>query len=165
MRWYNVNNSSLRRLRERLSTLSNIPLWLSIFTGSVVILDLIFCLKPFLQSHLFNHLFVPIASTPQFRYKSRVYRQPHVDEKQIAKLHTKVRIVSCRRQNSYITRVENQSVCAAKRHKSFIRVCEVPALTSSRDLLTALCLVFISRKQQVGGYYVFTSTASVSATL
>lgn len=29
--------------------------------------------------------------TQQFRYKSRVYRQPNVDEKQIAKLHTKVR--------------------------------------------------------------------------
>lgn len=30
--------------------------------------------------------------TQQFRYKSRVYRQPNVDEKQIAKLHTKVRL-------------------------------------------------------------------------
>lgn len=28
----------------------------------------------------------------QFRYKSRVYRQPNIDEKQIAKLHTKVRM-------------------------------------------------------------------------
>lgn len=27
----------------------------------------------------------------QFRYKSRVYNQPHVEEKQISKLHTKVR--------------------------------------------------------------------------
>lgn len=27
----------------------------------------------------------------QFRYKSRVYKQPHVEEKQISKLHTKVR--------------------------------------------------------------------------
>lgn len=29
--------------------------------------------------------------SPQFRYKSRVYKQPHVEEKQISKLHTKVR--------------------------------------------------------------------------
>ncbi|CAL8352525.1 unnamed protein product [Merluccius merluccius] len=28
----------------------------------------------------------------EFRYKSRVYRQPHVDEKQIAKLHTKANL-------------------------------------------------------------------------
>lgn len=32
-----------------------------------------------------------ILCTSQFRYKSRVYKQPNVDEKQIAKLHTKVR--------------------------------------------------------------------------
>ena len=34
--------------------------------------------------------FLPLSSFPQFRYKSRVYRQTHVEEKQIAKLHTKV---------------------------------------------------------------------------
>lgn len=32
-----------------------------------------------------------LSFAQQFRYKSRVYRQPNVDEKQIAKLHTKVR--------------------------------------------------------------------------
>lgn len=37
---------------------------------------------------IFNNL----SFTQQFRYKSRVYRQPNVDEKQIAKLHTKVRL-------------------------------------------------------------------------
>lgn len=28
---------------------------------------------------------------PQFRYKTRVYKQTNLDEKQLAKLHTKVR--------------------------------------------------------------------------
>lgn len=31
-----------------------------------------------------------VWSLLQFRYKSKVYKQPNVDEKQIAKLHTKV---------------------------------------------------------------------------
>lgn len=30
-------------------------------------------------------------SPPQFRYKKRVYKQAHLDEKQLAKLHSKVR--------------------------------------------------------------------------
>lgn len=29
----------------------------------------------------------------QFRYKSRVYQQPNVNEKQIEKLHTQVRLI------------------------------------------------------------------------
>lgn len=32
-----------------------------------------------------------LFSSLQFRYKSRIYKQPHVEEKQISKLHTKVR--------------------------------------------------------------------------
>lgn len=31
----------------------------------------------------------------QFRYKRRVYTQTHLDEKQLSKLHTKVRPNSC----------------------------------------------------------------------
>ncbi len=31
----------------------------------------------------------------QFRYKRRVYTQTHLDEKQLSKLHTKVRSNSC----------------------------------------------------------------------
>lgn len=32
----------------------------------------------------------PLASLPQFRYKRRVYTQSLLDDKQFAKLHTKV---------------------------------------------------------------------------
>ncbi len=50
-------------------------------------LDALFALNLFLAFNKFSF-------TRQFRYKSRVYRQPNVDEKQIAKLHTKVRSFS-----------------------------------------------------------------------
>lgn len=40
-------------------------------------------LSKVLKERFFFHL--------QFRYKSRVYQQPNVNEKQIAKIHTQVR--------------------------------------------------------------------------
>jgi hypothetical protein len=36
-------------------------------------------------------VFPPSHLGPQFRYKTRVYKQTNLDEKQLAKLHTKVR--------------------------------------------------------------------------
>lgn len=33
---------------------------------------------------------LPCFFNPQFRYKTRVYKQTNLDEKQLAKLHTKV---------------------------------------------------------------------------
>ncbi|KAK5928155.1 hypothetical protein CgunFtcFv8_013241 [Champsocephalus gunnari] len=49
------------------------------------------------ERQLREYPFPSIAPVPylEFRYKRRVYTQTHLDEKQLSKLHTKVRPNSC----------------------------------------------------------------------
>lgn len=68
------------------------------------------------ESSLLSRLLIPglcvsplIHPWPQFRYKTRVYKQTNLDEKQLAKLHTKVRETCWRLPPQHPAPKENRS--------------------------------------------------------
>lgn len=61
---------------------------------------------------------------PQFRYKTRVYKQTNLDEKQLAKLHTKVRVPCCPYAQSTLPITFFSSLSSATP-----QLCQVPHLT------------------------------------
>lgn len=66
---------------------------------------------------------------PQFRYKTRVYKQTNLDEKQLAKLHTKVRMPATPQHQSTLSVAFLPSFCPATIPSANTSIMPSPRLT------------------------------------